>query len=433
MLLGVGRLEGGVREEQGAPLRILLVFPFLPYPPDDGGRIGFFNPIKYLSRKHEVSVACLIDGTEPQASIEELAKYCTNLKTYRRAAWQSSQRLLMGTISFPPGASAKYWHRGMGELIREMIAERKPDLVEFHHLNTAIYRDFAGQVPAILREHNVEYKVWERFAENAQGWTERSFARWTAPRVRQYEAEAASKFDRCVVVSEADAVHLREISPRARLEVIPSGVDTEYFYPTMDVEEEPCSMTLTGSFEWKPKQRSLHILLTQIFPRIRAKLPLTKLYVVGKGVPEHLSRLAQKIPGVILTGAVSDVRPYIARSTLLVNYLESGGGIALKVLEAMAMRKPVLCNSLGCEGLAPAFGKGVCVADGVEEFSSAAVRLLEDQGARHSLAEDGYQKVLKGYSWNVVASLFQDFYQNLTEARKNSDSAAQSVRAQCAC
>lgn len=395
------------------------MFPFLPYPPDDGGKIGFFNPIKYLSRKNELSVVCMTDGNDQESSAEELRKICSDLRVYKRPAYQDSYRLFKGMILRPPGSASKYFFTGAGQLIQDAIVLRKPDILEFHHLNTAIYRSFAGALPTVLREHNVEYKVWERHADSAKGLAERSYARWTAPRVRRYEAEIAPSFDRCIVVSEADAAHLREISPGARVEVIPSGVDTEYFFPFPETMEEPLSITLTGSFDWKPKQQSLHVLLTQVFPRIKARLPEARLYVVGKGIPKWLLRIAQETPGVTATGAVPDVRPYIARSALLINYLESGGGIALKVLEAMAMRKPVLCNSLGCEGISMRHGTDFFLSDGPDEFAAAATCLMTDPALRSALAEEGYRRVLEGYSWNVIAGRLQDCYENVVEGRRS--------------
>jgi glycosyltransferase involved in cell wall biosynthesis len=408
------------------------VFPFLPYPPDDGGKIGFFNPIKYLSRKNELSVVCMADGNDQESSAEGLRKICSDLRIYERPAWRDSYHLLKGMILRPPGSAAKYWFPVTGQLIREAIAIHKPDIVEFHHLNTAIYRSFAEALPTVLREHNVEYKVWERHADNAKGLAERSYARWTTPRVKRYEAELAARFDRCIVVSDADAAHLRGISPGARVEVIPSGVDTEYFYPFPETEVEPFSITLTGSFEWKPKQESLHVLLKQVFPRIKARLPEARLYVVGKGIPTWLQRIAMETHGVTATGAVPDVRPYITRSALLINYLESGGGIALKVLEAMAMRKPVLCNSLGCEGIPMRHGIDFFLADGPDEFAAAASCLLTDPALRSALAEEGYRRVLEGYSWNVIAGRLEDCYKNIVDEHRGSNRNEDAARVQYA-
>jgi glycosyltransferase involved in cell wall biosynthesis len=400
-------------------LRIVLVFPFLPYPPDDGGRIGFFNPIKYLSRKHEVSVVCLTEKNDQEPHVKELRRFCSDLRTWKRSTRYDSLRLFKGMFTSPPGSAAKYWHPAAGELIRQTIIAHEPDIVEFHHLHTAIYRSFAGSLPVVLREHNVEHKVWERFGENAPGLGTRTYTKWIGPRVRAYEGEMATRFDRCIVVSAADAAHMRAIDPRARIEVIPSGVDTEYFYPLPDAAEEQFSITLTGSFDWKPKQHSLHALLTQVFPRIKARVPEARLHVVGKGIPDDLRAIAENIQGVAIIGAVPDVRPHIARSALLINYLESGGGIALKVLEAMAMRKPVLCNALGCEGIPMKHGRDIFVADGPDNFAAAAAYLLEDKIIRKGLAEEGYRRVLEDYSWNVVAQRLEECYSNICEEHRS--------------
>jgi polysaccharide biosynthesis protein PslH len=393
-------------------MRLLLILPFFPYPPNDGGRIGFFNPIKYLSRSHELFVACV---AEPEAGIDlaGLKQHCADVRVFRRPAFGRFYGLFKGTFSEPPGTAATYWYPAAGEMIREMICAYKPEVVEFHHLHTAVYRRYAGTLPAILREHNVEYKVWERYAEHATGWAEKCYARWTAPRIMRYESEVAQRFDRCVVVSHADAEHLRSVSPSARIEVIPSGVDTEYFFPLPDIAEDPLLITLTGSFEWRPKQQSLFKLLKDVFPLVKKRIPGVKLQVVGKGMPEDLKLMAEGISGVKITGAVPDVRPYIAQSSLLINYLESGGGIALKVLEAMAMRKAVLCNALGCEGIPVTPGRDVLVADGPEDFAEAAAQLIKNESARRAVAYNGYRRVQEEYSWRVLAGAFERCYRDV--------------------
>jgi len=408
-------------------MRLLLISHYFPLPAHDGGRIAFLDSVKYLARAHEVGVVCLV-GFDEEAPISELENYCSFVRVFRCKAHEDSLRLLAGMVLDPPGSLHKYWYRDAGALITETVRTFRPHVVECHSLHTAIYRRFCEGIPTVLRKHNVEYKVWERYAGNASGWAARNYARWTTPRVRRYEAEAASQFDRCIVVSPADAELLRAVSPMARVEVVPFGVDTEYFYPFPEVPEEPGSMTITGHFGWGPKQQSLRDLLTKVFPALRAQYPEAKLYVVGKGVPDNLNNLAGGMRGVVLTGPVADVRPYIARSSLLINYMVSGGGIALKVLEAMAMRKSVLCNLLGCEGIPLMHGRDVLVADGPEGFASAAAYLLRDGAARRRLADQGHRRVLESYSWNVIAKRLQQCYQSVIDERRHFDAGIQIVR-----
>ena len=396
-------------------MRILLVFPFVPYPPDDGGRIGFFNPIKYLSRSNDVSVVTFAKR-EDEDAVKGLKGICESVFVFNRPAGDR-YRLIRGVFGNPPASSAKYWHVKAGEFIRSVASSRRSEIVEFHHLNTAAYRPFVADIPAILREHNVEYKVWERYAKSAPRFIERSYARWMAPRVRDYEAKCAANFDRCVVVSKADAAFLKAISPGSAIEVVPSGVDTEYFRP-IDLAEEPFSITMTGSFGWPPKQQSLLALFKRVIPRIKALVPQARFYIVGKGIPEYLRDIGRQTDGLTIVGEVSDVRPYVARSALLINYLESGGGIALKLLEAMAMQRPVLSNALGSEGIEVEHGRDVFVADGPEAFAAAAACLLKDQGMRYRLAAEGYRKVLASYSWNSIATRFADIYHDLVIRRR---------------
>ncbi len=398
-------------------MRILFVTHFFPFPPNDGGRIGYFNPIKYLSRRHEVVLASLATPSD-LSYVPEMKRYCLEVRTHARNGGGDLVRLAKGLGSTPPGAAAKYWDTGFGELVRKCVDQYSVDLVEFHHLNTAAYHRFVDAVPAILRQHNVEHKVWERHAQSAAGLIERSYVRFCVPRVRTYEAAMARQFARCIMVSEADARHLLKIAPTANVVVIPSGVDTEYFYPRPETDRDPDSIVITGSFEWRPKQHNLRVLLQEIFPRIRAKVPLAKLYVVGKGVPHQLRELAERTPGVVVMGLVADVRPYVWRSSLVLNYLESGGGIALKVLEAMAMHRPVLSNTLGCEGIEVEHGKEVFLADGPEEYAEAAVFLLRNAEFRQNLAANGYAKALEKYAWTRIADDLSRCYADVTREHK---------------
>lgn len=389
-------------------MKILFVTHFFPYPPNCGGRIGYLNPIRYLSRRHQVILVSF--GSESdRAYIPEMKKYCAGVHLLPVPNWRLQARLVRGLIADPPGSAAKFFDPRFGRLIRRCIHHYGIDLAELQHLNTAAYLPFAARVPVVLREHNVEYKVWERHAEHARSALERLYVRSCAPRVRAYEARMAERFSRCITVSRADEAHLRAAAPAARIETIPSGVDSEYFFPVAE-PEIPYSMVITGSFAWPPKQHNLRVLIHNVFPRIRALVPEASLTVVGAGVPHELRRLGETIPGVSFTGEVPDVRDYVRRASLVLNYVESGGGIALKVLEAMAMRKPVLSNPLGVEGIELTPGLDVSVRDGPAAFAEGVALLLRDPAQRASLANQGYETVRRNYSCAALTRRFEEVY-----------------------
>jgi glycosyltransferase involved in cell wall biosynthesis len=393
---------------------LLLVYPFIPYPPDNGGRIGFWNPIKYLSRRHDVHIAFLAEEADRE-HWGELEKKCASVQGLFRIAPPDVTSRMRSLLGYPPGTSRRYWDPRFLPFLTETIKKRDIQLVEFHHLHTAAYRDAAGSLPTVLREHNVEYMIWQRHARSA-GMGERAWARLLAPRVQRYEAEVAPRFDRCVVVSKADEGHLKRVCPSARIEMIPSGVDREYFFPISEVEEShQLSMVYVGAFYWRPRLVNLRAILEKVMPRIRAKVPEAQLTIVGRGIPPDLQQLAARTHGVTLTGAVPDVRPYIQGASLVLNYVESGGGIALKVLEALAMRRPVLSNSLGCEGINVQHGRDVFLADGPEDFADAAAKLLSDTPLRRRIAQAGYELVRQKYGWDVIANQFGKLYDQLAQ------------------
>jgi len=389
-------------------MKILFVTHFFPYPPDCGGRIGYLNSIKYLSRQNEIILVSL-GGEGDQAYVPEIQKHCAAVHLFTVPHWRQNTRLVRGLVADPPGSAAKFYDPRFGRLIRHCVNTYDIDVVELQHLNTAAYLPYAAGAPVLLREHNVEYKVWERHAEHARGGTERLYVRTCARRVRAYEARMAPRFARCVMVSEADAEYLRAVAPEARIVTIPSGVDCEYFFPCPGLEDA-FMMVMTGSFEWRPKQHNLRVLLEQIFPRIRERAPEATLTIAGSGVPPDLRRFGEGIAGVRFTGTVPDVRGYVRRASLVLNYMESGGGIALKVLEAMAMRKAVLSNAKGIEGIALEPGRDVYVADGVEGYAEAAALLLRDRDLRERLAQRGWERVRQQYSWDLLARRFDDLY-----------------------
>ncbi len=398
-------------------MRLLFVTHMLPYPPTDGGRIATLNAIRHLSRRHEVYLASLAaPGEERHATA--LRQWCAGLEMVPGERWRRFARLPRAIAGGIPGTASFYYDARLAEAVRRLAHRHAAELVVLEHLNTAAYRAHAA-APVVLREHNVEYKVWERQAEHTANPLWRSVLRTAARRIRHYEARAAGQCARCLAISRADQDLLRDIAPRARVEVIPAGIDCDYFSPCAAASERevPFSMVVVGSFAWKPKRHNLEA-IAALFPRIRAALPGARFTVVGKGIPPGLRRrIAAR--GIEVAGEVDDVRPYLQRAALVLNYVEVGGGIALKVLEALAMRRPVLSNALGCEGLELAPGRDLCVADTVEQFVLAARRLLCDRAERDHLAQHGHRRVLESYSCDAAGALYEQvFAEVLQDSRR---------------
>jgi glycosyltransferase involved in cell wall biosynthesis len=175
---------------------------------------------------------------------------------------------------------------------------------------------------------------------------------------------------------------------------------------------------MTGSFEWAPKRHNLAVLVTDVFRRIRRLVPNARLSIVGKGLSGPVLRAVQAEEGVEYLGPVPDIRPHIARASVVVNYVESGGGIAIKVLEAMSMGKPVVANTLAAEGIAAVHGRDLLIASSKEEFAESVASVLGDPDLQARLGRCGRELVTDAYSSASLAIRLVDYYDTILGDRR---------------
>jgi glycosyltransferase involved in cell wall biosynthesis len=188
--------------------------------------------------------------------------------------------------------------------------------------------------------------------------------------------------------------------------VVPNGVDLEHFQPT-DRPRDPTSIVFTGSIDYRPNTDAVTYFVREIFPQIIQGHPDATFMVVGMRPPEQVKSLAGR--NVIVTGQVPDVRPYLARASVVIAPLRMGSGTRLKLLGAMAMGAAVVSTTLGCEGLAVRGGEHLLVADQPHLFARDVVRLLNDPGLASELGRQGRALVEREYGWASAAQRLDEF------------------------
>jgi glycosyltransferase involved in cell wall biosynthesis len=220
-------------------------------------------------------------------------------------------------------------------------------------------------------------------------------------------------FDVCVCVSAEDADRLRSISPSAKTDVVPNGVDLDYFSPTKTKENES-QIVFVGSMNWSPNEDAVLYFCDQIFPLIKAQTPKMEFYIVGSNPTERVLKL-KNIKGVVVTGLVDDVRSYISQSAVFVVPLRIGGGTRLKILQALAMKKAVVSTSVGCEGLGLGHKEHLFVCDNPDEFADSVILLARDKALRHNLGENGRKLVQDQYDWKSISLKLDTIYRKAIE------------------
>ena len=210
----------------------------------------------------------------------------------------------------------------------------------------------------------------------------------------------------CCVVSEAEARGLRRLAPATRVEVVPSGVDTEHFCPSAE-SPEPRSLLFVGNLSFPPNQAAVLFFARRVLPHLERLVPDFRWFVVGPSPSCEVTALASD-PRIVVTGYVNDIRPYLRRCMVFVSPLVSGGGIKTKVLEAWAMAKPVVATTLGSAGLAARPDFNLVVATNPEMIARAVAELFSDPERAQRIGLAGRETVLERFSWHQHAAHLEE-------------------------
>jgi glycosyltransferase involved in cell wall biosynthesis len=274
--------------------------------------------------------------------------------------------------------------------------------------------DRADRPLVVFDDHNCEYVLQERVfltdLYSPARWLAAaySFVQWR--RLRRYEAQVCLGADRVLAVSQADARALRRLVPGLDVTVIPNGIDSRVYQPAA-VESHAAghSLVFTGTMDFRPNVDAVLWFTKEVWPLIKAEVPDVHFSVVGQRPHRRLDPLRED-RSVTLTGWVEDVRPYIADAAVYVAPLRMGGGTRLKLLEAMAMGKPVVATSLGAEGYPVADERELILADTPTQFAQAVVALLHSPVRRAELGHNARVFVERRYDWRVIVPWLEKVY-----------------------
>jgi glycosyltransferase involved in cell wall biosynthesis len=404
---------GGVQARAEAASRarsILLVAPSWPHPPTWGFATRVYNLAKQLSARHHVTllaygagdVTAAANGAGPIFESVQFVPHPAARRSKRRAQATS----LLSSRSYHVGGLRS---ASMDAAFERLLSERSFDLVQVESSQMAITRSASG-IPFVLDEHNIEYLLLRRLAEVETSPDRKAFGYIEAAKVRWEEVKSWRQCDGAVFTSQADLDVMRAPFPEKPACVVPNGVDDEYFRPSDD-EPEASTVVFTGSINYRPNTDAVAYFIKEVMPQLLRLKPSAKFVVVGQGVPDSLLRMAGA--NVEFIGAVPDVRPYVARAGVVIAPLRVGSGTRLKILEALAMGKPVVTTTIGCEGLSVVDGEHLVVADDPQPFAEAVARLISDRKLAMELGRSGRALIERDYSWSVVVQHLERFHTQL--------------------
>jgi sugar transferase (PEP-CTERM/EpsH1 system associated) len=406
-------------------MRLLWMKSDYVIPPDTGGKIRTYHLLRELHPRCKVTYLSFKDPAASNGDARMRTCASDIVTVYRceenKDDWRFYARVLQGMLSPLPYILQKYRSRAIHDYQQTFCQARAgtghEPVILCDFLEMAANVNWSTACPKVLFQHNVESDIWRRYHLTERNPLKKAYFQFEQRRMMRYERRVCNQFDLIFVVSEKDKQTLRDSLGVTRpIEVLETGVDTDYYAPRTDISPQPGRLLFLGSLDWMPNIDGVRWFVSRVYPLIKAVSPSVSLDIVGRRPVEAIRRLVRGDASLRLAADVPDVRPYIAAADLFVVPLRIGGGARLKIYEAMAMGRPVVSTTIGAEGLPLRAGEDVAVGDSPAALADQIVRLLRDDSAKAALAASGYQLVTENYRWNHIAQKLYDCCRGLTSS-----------------
>src|SRR6516162_8663932 len=383
----------------------------IPYPPIKGERITSINLLRHLVRDYRVFLGTFIDDDADTAGIATLRAMVEDLCVARiRKPWafiRAIPRWFMGD----PVSYALFRSRRLDRWLERIDAMDPPVAIVTHSSNVSTYAvDKFRRAPTtepsrILHFADVDSEKFLAYAHDATGLKQWLF-RSEAARVRREERRLAAGADFVAFVSDEEADLFRSILPTGygdRVVTLPNGVDTEMFspdrFPSSATNTMEADFVFTGAMDYPPNVEAVKWFAREVFPHVRAAVPGARFVVVGSRPTSDVRRLAAD--AITVTGRVESVAPYLARARVAVAPLRLARGVQNKVLEAMAMAKPVVVSPGALTGIGASSGEHLVCADSANDWVDACVDLATNAERAHRLGQNARRLMVERYSWDA--------------------------------
>ena len=402
-----------VRSSAGG--RLLLVSPEYPAPLDQGFRIRVHHLAAELARHgHHVVLLTASPSTPRIHGSLDAAGVEVRTVEVREARPSRVRR----AVELVRGRSGGWLQRRNVELrraVERLVVEERFDAVQVEIPELTDIR-LPRRTRLVLDAHNVWSELIARRIPYDSSLLRRLYRRMEHATYRRAELAAWRRSARCLVTSMREAAIVRA-GCGALPAVIPNGVDTQRYRPARPVPT-PASpyLVFAGLLRYGPNADAVTHMIRDVMPLIWQDRPDVALHIIGDGVPARLARLACQ--RVTFTGRVADVRPVVGNADAVVVPLRIGSGTRLKILEAMALERPVVTTTIGVEGLGAEDGEHVLIADGAPSFAAAVLRVLDEPLLARSIARSGRKLVETNYAWSLIGEKLDRVYRELlAEAR----------------
>jgi len=396
-------------------MKILLTCKQFPHSKVIGGPIIIYNRLKYLSKRHLVSLAAFANEEE-KGYIPSVKPFCHDLQLVPYPPKRSPLKVARDFFTSPVPLYFRkvYDSLEMAAGIAEMVRKDRYDFViaeysvmgQFIHNNPAL-----PPVRRIISVHESYYLARQKAFHHHRLGLDKLREAINLKGLKKYEFDMYRQADKVLTLTPEGKEELLEICPELDIAIVPHGVDVDDF-AFSNLREAEESIIFVGNYLHYPNVDAVLYFHREIWPRLKNRLPKIKFYVVGQAPPPEIARLTQD-KAIVVTGRVEDVRPYLKKGRVFICPVTLGGGFRGKILEAMAIGRPVVSTSLGAEGIPVQDGENVIIGDDPERFAQGVIELLRNEALFRRITKNARQLMEEKYAWGKGVEVLESILEEM--------------------
>jgi polysaccharide biosynthesis protein PslH len=385
--------------------RLLYLVHRLPYPPNKGDKVRSFHLLKHLARNHEVHLGTFIDDPDDERHIDTVRDYCAGLHVERLSPRFAKLRSLSGLASGEALSLPYYRNAAMHNWVTQTLAQQHFDAAVVFSSVMAQY--VPADLPSLVDFVDVDSAKWSSYADNHR-WPMSWVYRREGRLLLDFERRTAARARRGFFVTPAEVELFIRLAPECDkdVEALGNGVDADFFAPAhagnSPYAEGELPIVFTGAMDYWPNVDAVCWFAAEVLPRLRQQSPQLRFHIVGRSPAPAVQALAGE--GIAVSGTVPDVRPWLAHAAVVVAPLRVARGVQNKVLEAMAMGRPVLAAAACTGAIEAVSGRDLLAATTADEYVAAINTLLADAHKANEIGSNGRRCVVEHYSWDAHLS-----------------------------
>lgn len=384
-------------------MKIIWLVPECPLPCNTGGRKVEWNRIKSLARNNDIYLYLIVDDEKERKYQSELENLCKEVHVYTR---RKSFNVLINSL-FNPYPAVSRWNKQMKIDIDKCFERVKPDfvIVEFPQMLGNLSETVKANARIIVEQHNIEHLSMRSIAEHLANPIKKFIYIIVSKQLQKYEDRQYRKTNIHLMtfVSSEDKKYFENRYPGIKTLCVPIGADVKDLRPIVHSKR----LSFVAKMSYEPNETGAIWFEKNVWPMIIAEISDAELFLVGKDPSEKLLEESSRQKNITVTGTVDSVEPYYNDSVAIIAPILSGGGVKVKLLEALGQGKIVISTQKALEGTEFIAGKHVLATDSAEQFAKYCISAINEPEKYETIRMNAHEIMRDKYSWDGIMSAFE--------------------------